>query len=497
MRGRLLRPGVRQRQVRLREDALELADDLSLPHPERGLGAAEEELPALARRAVGGRVLMGRQSYRPRHSTARAAGTMHAMTELVASVRRHRQAIFACFMIVVVLLLLWQARGALPAFFIGLALAFVLDPGVTALARRGVPRWAGVLVSYVGAVAVIWAVLAFVLPPITAQAREFMQQLPELGASIGDLERALIEWYEGLPLPAELREALEEQLAASGEAIGDFLAGLLAPTINAVVRAATFLFGLVVVPVWLFYVLKDRESFSRAVASAMPPSWRADTENVLAMLGRVGGRWVRGQLLLGASIFLATAIGLTILTIIGFTEFGQFTLVLALIAGVLEWVPIIGPIIAAIPAILIGLTISPLAAVAAAVLYTVIRRLREPHPRAEGHGRRGRSAPGGVDPGSRRRRRALRHRRRHSLRADGTPAATCTDTGSTDSEANRRRTRGSLRCTGPGLRPSPRSLHHPPKHHHRKPRRSRSSYRFRLVAPHPDRLEGSLARTAG
>jgi predicted PurR-regulated permease PerM len=300
---------------------------------------------------------------------------MHAMTELGASVWRHRQAIFAFVMIVVVLLLLWQARGALPAFFIGLALAFILDPGVTALARRGVPRWAGVLISYLGAVAVIWAVLAFVLPPITAQAREFMQQLPQLGAAIADLERALVEWYQALPLPADLRDAIEEQLAASGQAISDLLAALLAPTINAVVRAATFLFGLVVVPVWLFYVLKDRERFSRAVASAMPPAWRADTENMLAMLGRVGGRWVRGQLLLGASIFLATVIGLTILTFIGFTEFGQFTLVLALIAGVLEWVPIIGPIIAAIPAILIGLTISPLAAVAAAVLYTVIQQL--------------------------------------------------------------------------------------------------------------------------
>jgi predicted PurR-regulated permease PerM len=300
---------------------------------------------------------------------------MHAMTELGASVWRHRQAIFASVMIVVVLLLLWQARGALPAFFIGLALAFVLDPGVTALARRGVPRWAGVVISYIGAVAVIWAVLAFVLPPITAQAREFMQQLPQLGAAIADFERALVEWYEALPLPADLRDAIEAQLAASGQAISDLLAALLAPTINAVVRAATFLFGLVVVPVWLFYVLKDRERFSRAVASAMPPAWRADTENMLAMLGRVGGRWVRGQLLLGASIFLATVIGLTILTFIGFTEFGQFTLVLALIAGVLEWVPIIGPIIAAIPAILIGLTISPLAAVAAAVLYTVIQQL--------------------------------------------------------------------------------------------------------------------------
>ena len=77
----------------------------------------------------------------------------------------------------------------------------------------------------------------------------------------------------------------------------------------------------------------------------------------------------------GGSIFVATAIGLTILTFIGFGEFGQFTLVLALIAGVLEWFPIIGPIISAVPAILIGLSISFPAAAAAAILYTAIQQL--------------------------------------------------------------------------------------------------------------------------
>jgi predicted PurR-regulated permease PerM len=300
---------------------------------------------------------------------------MHVMTELLASVRRHRQALFALFMIAVVLLLLWTARGALPAFVIGLALAFVLDPGVTALARRGVPRWAGVLISYAATVAVIWALLAFALPPITEQARELVEQLPELGAAVGEVERGVIAWYESLPLPPDVRDTIDEQLAASSEAVAGFLAGLLAPTINAVVRAATFLVGLVVVPVWLFFVLKDRDGFSRTVASAMPPTWRADAENVLALLGRVGGKWVRGQLLLGGSVFTATAIGLTILTLLGFEEFGQFTLILALIAGVLEWLPIIGPILAAIPAILIGLSIGFPAAIAAAVLYTGIQQL--------------------------------------------------------------------------------------------------------------------------
>jgi predicted PurR-regulated permease PerM len=300
---------------------------------------------------------------------------MPAMSELLASVRRHRQAIFALGMIAIVAALLWNARGALPAFFIGLALAFVLDPAVTFLARRGMPRWAGVIVMYVALVAVIWALIAYALPPISRQGRELIEHLPELGAALADVERGLAEWYEGLPLPGELRTMIDQQLAASGQAVADLLRGLLAPTLNAVLRAATFILGLIVIPVWLFFVLKDREGFSRSMAGAMPPTWRADVENVLALLGRVGGRWVRGQLLLGLSIFIATVIGLTLLTVVGFGEFGQFTLILALIAGVLEWLPILGPIIAAVPAILIGLSIGLPAAVAAAVLYIAIQQL--------------------------------------------------------------------------------------------------------------------------
>jgi predicted PurR-regulated permease PerM len=300
---------------------------------------------------------------------------MRAMPELLAVVHRNRQAIFTLAMVALVIALLWTARGALPAFVIGVALAFVLDPAVTLLARRDVPRWAGVLIMYVAVVGLLWLLVAFALPPISRQTREFIAHIPELGSAVSGIERGLAEWYAGLPLPNELRDMIDEQLAASGQVIADFLRGLVAPTVSAVVRAATFILGLVVIPVWLFFVLKDRERFTHSVAGAMPLSWRADTVNVLGLLGRVGGRWVRGQLLLGGSIFLATVIGLTILTFIGFAEFGQFTLVLALIAGVLEWFPIIGPIISAIPAILIGLSIGFPAAVAAAVLYIAIQQL--------------------------------------------------------------------------------------------------------------------------
>jgi predicted PurR-regulated permease PerM len=297
------------------------------------------------------------------------------MADLLDAVRRHRQAIFALATILLVVGLLWLARGALPAFFIGLALAFVLDPGVTRLQQVGLPRWAGVLVSYAIVVAVIWLIIAFAIPPISRQGSEFIAHLPELGAAIQRIEGAIIEWYGGLPLPPDVRDTISAQIVSVRDAIGSIVGAILAPTLSAIVRTATFILGLVVVPVWLFFVLKDREAFPRVVAGAMPPTWRPDVENLLALLGRVGGRWVRGQLLLGGSVFIATVIGLTFLTLIGFGEFGEFTLILALIAGVLEWFPIIGPIVAAIPAILIGLSIGFPAAIAAAILYTAIQQL--------------------------------------------------------------------------------------------------------------------------
>ncbi|HEX5579526.1 MAG TPA: AI-2E family transporter, partial [Candidatus Limnocylindria bacterium] len=233
----------------------------------------------------------------------------------------------------------------------------------------------GVLVAFAAVVALVAGVVAYAIPPIAAQARDLISHMPQLSAALSDWENALIDWYESLDLPPELREALEESIRSAQSALGDLLREILGPAVSALLRAAGFLVGLVVIPVWLFYVLKDRERLPGAVNRALPEGWRPDAGNVLAILAGVGGSWVRGQLILGAAIFVATTIGLTILTFIGFSEFGSFTLILALIAGVLEWFPIIGPVVAAIPAVLIGLSISPAAALAAVILYTGIQQL--------------------------------------------------------------------------------------------------------------------------
>jgi predicted PurR-regulated permease PerM len=297
------------------------------------------------------------------------------MGDLLGAIGRHRVGLFVLAVGAFLAWLLWQARGALPAFFIAVALAFILDPLVTSLQRRSVPRWAGVLIAYVAVVVLVWVLIAYALPPLAQQSRELIDNLPELSAAITDSQQRALEWYRSLPLPDDLRQMIDESIASAEAALGEAVRSVLGPAFSTLLRTAAFILGLIVIPVWLFFALKDREAFPRTARAALPESWHADADNVLSLLAMTGGRWVRGQLLLGAAIFVASVIGLTILTFAGFSEFGRFTLVLALIAGVLEWFPIIGPIVAAIPAVLIGLTISPAAAIAAVVLYTGIQQL--------------------------------------------------------------------------------------------------------------------------
>ena len=297
------------------------------------------------------------------------------MSDLLDAVRRNRLALFVTASGLLIAWLLWSAHGALPAFVIGLALAFVLDPLVTALERRGIPRWGGVLLSFAAVAALIWALAVFAVAPLAAQTRDFIARLPELGAAVGALQHDLDAWYRSLPLSPDMRAALDTAIERAEAALGTAIRDFLGPAVGTLVRTVGFLIGLVVIPVWLFFVLRDRDRLPRAVAAAVPAGWRPDSKNVVAILARVGGRWVRGQLLLGVAIFLATVVGLTALTAVGFSEFGSLTLVLALIAGVLEWFPIIGPIVAAVPAILVGISISPAAAIAVAALYLAIQQL--------------------------------------------------------------------------------------------------------------------------
>ncbi len=304
-----------------------------------------------------------------------SSGYHGAVTEVLNAARRHRLGLFTLAALIALAWVVWSARDALPAFAIGAALAFVLDPPVTWLERARVPRWAGVLLMYAVTIGVIWVLIAFAIPPIAAQTSDFINSLPRLLNSVADVERGIASWYASLPIPADVRTFIDNLIVQGQQQAGSLIQAILVPTFNTLLQTLTFLFGLIVIPAWLFFVLKDRDRLPGAVAGAMPPAWRQDAVYTLEILGRVGGQWVRGELALAATVFILTAIGFGILTLIGFSAFGQFTLTLALIAGILEWLPVVGPMIAGIPAFLVGISISPPAALASILVAVAVQQV--------------------------------------------------------------------------------------------------------------------------
>ena len=130
-----------------------------------------------------------------------------------------------------------------------------------------------------------------------------------------------------------------------------------------------------ILPVWVFYLLKDKVSLVTQFDRSLPSAWRFDTWAIIKTVEHDFGKWVRGQIILGFAVGVFTFIGLIVLSNLVDPIFGRYALLLSIIAGVLELVPIIGPIIAAVPAVLLAATAGPAAIVAALVLYTLVQQI--------------------------------------------------------------------------------------------------------------------------
>ena len=125
----------------------------------------------------------------------------------------------------------------------------------------------------------------------------------------------------------------------------------------------------------MFYLLKDRVRADRAVRCSVPRTWRFDVWAVLRIVQRVFGQWVRGQIILGITVGVFTFIGLTMLSLVVDPVFGRYAVLLSVIAGILELVPIIGPIISAVPAVLLAATAGLEPVIAALILYTLVQQI--------------------------------------------------------------------------------------------------------------------------
>ena len=275
--------------------------------------------------------------------------------------------------VVVIANILYLARGVLFPFIISIVLAQLLYPVVVFMEERlptrhrmpGATRVISVLTIYVMFAAIVAGILYVAIPPLFAESQELVQAFPELY----ERARTTVEgWSRDYSerIPVELRTKIDEAVAAGGNVLADAAWGIVQRTVSGVSNAVTLVIGLAIVPFFLFYILKDREEVVGGVYPLLSQRGRTHTRNVISIVNRVIGSYVRGQLLSATVVGVLVFIGLSILGV-------KFAAVLGLVAGLFGLIPIIGPLLGAVPGVLVTLASSPGQTIWVVLVYVIVQ----------------------------------------------------------------------------------------------------------------------------
>ncbi len=273
---------------------------------------------------------------------------------------------------VFVSVLLLLAGPAIAPFIVGLLLFYLLNPPVNWLSRAGVPRGAAILLVYAVVVIVVWTLLRLTLAPLLAQIQAFASHLPD---AISRARTTLMDFYRNVSIAPDVRAAIDQAIGQASSLLAGLSPGTVVPVVSSLAGIVLSALGYVILPAWLFYLLKDQPRLSAQFDEILPGHWRDDVWAIVRIIDRVVGQWIRGQLLLGFTVGVASYVGLVVLARTVDPIFGDFAVLLAVVSGLLELVPIIGPIIATVPAVLVGIGAGTEGIVAVLVLYFGIQQL--------------------------------------------------------------------------------------------------------------------------
>lgn len=289
--------------------------------------------------------------------------------------RRIGRLILVLALILLILALLWLARGGLFPFILALVLAYILLPVVTWFERavkRLFPRFSGsravaIVLTYLAAIVVLAAFFLLIVPVISQQFETLWDNRQEIAGFVeGVADDALAQYRESVP--ADIQAQINSALAQAGARLSAAAQGAIAQTVSAVTSTVSFIASLIIVPVWLFYVLYDQNRFMRKGVELIPIQVRADTVNVLRISDRILSQYLRGQLLLCVVVGVLATVGLALLGV-------PFFAVLGLIAGIFEILPFVGPIIGMVPAVLVAVIERPILGLWTLLLFIGIQQV--------------------------------------------------------------------------------------------------------------------------
>jgi predicted PurR-regulated permease PerM len=232
--------------------------------------------------------------------------------------------------------------------------AYLIDPLVRAIRRpfrernltNIMPRSVAILIAYIFVFTVVGAAIANFAPKVVDQAKEFVVNLPGYAASFQDSVKEFNTRFDNVRIPDEFQAKINENIGSLIGALSTFISTVVIGGL--LINLVTYSPWLVLVPILSFFFLKDVNFFRLSFLRIFPSGrWRARAEGVLSDVNSTLAAYTRAQLLSCLIIgFICTA---------GFYILGvKYALLLGILAGILEFIPLLGPLALGITATVIA-----------------------------------------------------------------------------------------------------------------------------------------------
>jgi predicted PurR-regulated permease PerM len=266
--------------------------------------------------------------------------------------------IFRAILILIGFWFLYLVVDLLVMLFASVVVASAIMPVANFLSRYRIPRPLSVLLVYILVLLVFSGVVTLMIPPLTEQMTQLAQALPHLLMRLdawGVL--ALVDSDAVVP-------SIQEALLGAGDNLANVGANVFRRTRTLFSGAFTLLFVFVIA----LYLVVDRDALKKPFRLVVPAEHLPYAEGIIDRAQRKIGRWAVAQLSLGVIIGIIVWAGLSLFGV-------PYSLVLGLLAGVFEMLPVIGPILAAIPAVAVGLSQSLVLGLGVLLFYVVVQQL--------------------------------------------------------------------------------------------------------------------------
>ena len=256
--------------------------------------------------------------------------------------------------------------GLLSPLFIGIVVAWLFDPFVTYLNKKGIRRGIGAAISYAIFLGIIILILTALIPLLSEQVNDFVTTtVPALFTSVREFIDNFfnslnnIENFDAFAMRDEIFSKLEVIATNLTSSLPDLLVSIVTSLFSGI---GVFAVGLIIG----FYLLLDFDKNTDTLFSLIPKKYRSETKRCLNAVNKPLKRFVNGALIDCSIIFVVTTIGFSIIGL-------KAPLLFAVFCAITNVIPYAGPYIGGAPAVLVGLTQSPTIGIAVLIFIVVVQ----------------------------------------------------------------------------------------------------------------------------